>query len=124
MAVNMQRNDPIRLMRRRLLILALLVLVLAALRGVWSVYTKEQDSRAMRTDAEQQLAELERREMDLRGDIARLSSERGVEEVLREEYEFGESGEGVIVIVGHKEPPPPPEPTRLQRWFDKTLHWW
>ena len=120
----MQRHDPIRLMRRRIVILVLLVLVFAAVRGVWSVYQKEQESRAMRNEAERQLGELETRESDLRADIARLASPRGVEETLREEYEFGKNGEGVIVIVGGEAPPPPPEPTVLERWFQKALRWW
>ena len=120
----MQRYDPIRLMRRRLLILVLLILVLAMLRGVWSVYQKEQESRAMREEAARQLSDLEARELDLRADITRLDSARGVEEVLREEYELGKSGESVIVIVENEPPPPPPEPTVLQRWFDRTLRWW
>lgn len=120
----MQRNDPVRLMRRRLLILVLLFLVLAMVRGVWSVYQKEQESRAMRDEAERQLDELKMRELDLRADISRLASPRGVEETLREEYELGKSGESVIVIVENEPIPPPPEPTKLERWFQKVLQWW
>jgi len=119
-----KREDPIRLMRRRLLIFVLLLLVFAAMRGVWGVYKKEQDSRALRIESETQLAELKSREGDLRQDIAALRSERGVEEVLREEYELAKEGEGVIVIVDPPSmPTPDPEPTRLQK-FENLFRWW
>lgn len=119
-----KREDPIRLMRRRLVMLVLLALVFVGIRGVWGVYQKEKDSRALRTEAESQLLELKAREADLRRDMAALKSERGVEEVLREEYELAKQGEGVIVIV---EPPTTspqmPEPTSLQK-FENLLRWW
>ncbi len=116
-----KREDPIRLMRRRLVILVLLALVFVGVRGVWGVYQKEQESRALRAEAEMQLAELKIREADLRRDMAALKSERGIEEVLREEYELAKEGEGVIVIVDPALPEPKgPEPTRMQQigsWF-------
>lgn len=108
-------------MRRRLIILFLLLLVFIGIRGVWGVYIKERDSRALRLESEAQLSDLKVREADLRKDLAGLKSERGIEEVLREEYELAKEGEGVIVIVDPTEPPPKaPEPTRMQRighWF-------
>ncbi len=116
-----KREDPIRLMRRRLVILALLALVFVGVRGVWGVYQKEHESRALRAETEMRLAELKIREADLRRDMAALKSERGIEEVLREEYELAKEGEGVIVIVDPSEPAlKDPEPTRMQRigsWF-------
>ena len=108
-------------MRRRIVILVLLALVFVGVRGVWGVYKKEKESRMLRAETEMQLAELKVREADLRRDMTALKSERGVEEVLREEYELAKEGEGVIVIVDPTEPPAKePEPTRMQRfghWF-------
>jgi cell division protein FtsB len=109
-------------MRRRLLLLGLVLLTTLVGHSAWSVYHKEQESRVLRTEAESQLASLEAREARLRGDIARLKSERGVEEALRAEYELGESGEEVLVIV---EPPaPPPEPKPRESVWQKALPWW
>ncbi len=108
-------------MRRRIVILMLLALVFVGVRGVWGVYKKERESRMLRAETEMQLAELKIREADLRRDMAALKSERGIEEVLREEYELAKEGEGVIVIVDSTEPAPQePEPTRIERlgsWF-------
>ncbi len=116
-----KREDPIRLMRRRLVILALLAFVFVGVRGVWGVYEKERESRTLRAETETQLAKLKIRETDLRRDMAALKSERGIEEVLREEYELAKEGEGVIVIVDSAEPPQKESaPTRMQRfgsWF-------
>lgn len=123
MTAFVQRKDPVRLMRRRILIVLLLLLVAAAMRGVWGVYQKERESRALRQEAEAQLAEIEKRENALRADIATLKSDRGVERVLREEYEMAERGEGVIVIVESTEPPSEPEPTTFEK-FRKSLKWW
>lgn len=122
MAPAAQRGDPVRLMRRRLLVLGLVLLTAFVGHGSWSVYHKEQESRALRAEAESQLASLEAREMRLRGDIARLKSERGVEEALRAEYELGESGEEVLVIVEPSAPPPEPKP-RESVW-ERALPWW
>lgn len=117
-----KREDPIRLMRRRLIILVLLALVFVGVRGVWGVYKKEQESRALRSETELQLAALKTRESDLRRDMAALKSERGIEEVLREEYELAKEGEGVIVIVDPSEPSKQPEPVRTR--FESWLNWW
>lgn len=111
-------------MRRRLVILVLLLLVAGGVRGVWGVYKKEQDSRALRREAEAQVAQLKEREASLRRDMAALKSERGVEEVLRQDYELAKEGEEVIVIVENTPPDPPePEPTTLQK-FENLFRWW
>lgn len=110
-------------MRRRLIIVGLLILVAIAVRGIWEVYNKERDSRLRRQEAEAQLANLEGREASLRADIAQLKSDRGIEEVLRQEYELAREGEGVVVIVGEKEEAPPPEPSSFP-WLEKAFPWW
>jgi len=122
MAIPAQRGDPVRLMHRRLFLTGLLMVTAFVGHGAWSVYHKEQESRVLRTEAESQLASLEAREARLRGDIARLKSERGVEEALRAEYELGNDGEEVIVIV---EPPaPPPEPKPRESVWERAIPWW
>lgn len=120
MVVFEKREDPIRLMKRRLLVALLLILLAVAVRGLWGVYQKEQESRKLREEAEAQLQNLKKRESGLRESISQLKSDRGVEAVLREEYELARDGEGLIVIVEPNPPPSAPEPTPFQRfrsWF-------
>lgn len=120
MATFQQRKDPLRLMWRRILAVVLLVLIAIALRGVWGVYKKAQDSRELKVEAEATLSDLKSREKELRADIANLKSDRGVEAELRERYDLAKEGESVVVIVDPPAPPPEPRPTTLQRfrsWF-------
>jgi len=98
-------------------------LVVVMMQGVWGVYEKERESRALRYAAEKELRDLRVREAELRGDISSLSHERGKEEVLRERFDLGKEEEGVVVIVEQSEPeaPPPPQTTleRARGWL-----WW
>lgn len=119
-----QRNDPVRLFGRRLILGALLILVISAIWGVWSAYQKEQESRMLRTQAEVQRSDFTQRQTQLNSDIANLQTDRGKEGVLREQYALGAIGEGLIVIVD----PPTPEPvvptSPVMEWLHKVFPWW
>lgn len=120
MATFQQRRDPMRLMWRRVLAVVLLVILAIAVRGVWGVYKKSQESRELKIEAEATLSDLQTREKELRADIANLKSDRGVEAELRERYDLAKEGESVVVIVDPPAPPPEPKPTTFQRfksWF-------
>lgn len=123
MAFVRHKRDPVRLMWRRLLILIFFALLVVLARGVWGVYEKERDSRALREEAEIELRDLRMRGAELHSDISSLSTERGMEEALRRRFDLGKENEGVVVIVEPPASPPPPEPTsfeRVKRWFV----WW
>lgn len=109
-------------MWRRLFILIFFALLVVMARGVWGVYEKERESRALRQTAERELQDLRVREAELRSDISSLSTERGMEQVLRERFDLGKEEEGVVVIVDEPEPEPSPRPSSFERakgWF-----WW
>lgn len=122
MATFQQRRDPMRLMWRRLIAVLLLVLIAIALRGVWGVYKKSQESRELKVEAEATLNDLKSREKELRGDIASLKSDRGVEAELRERYDLAREGESVVVIVDPPAPAPEPKPSPFQR-FKSMFSW-
>lgn len=114
------KQDPMRLLWRRVGAVLLLLLTVALFRGVWGVYQKEKESNALRIEAQSQLSDLERREGELRMDIAELKTDRGIEEELRERYNLAREGEGVVVLVEPPQAPPEPRPSRLQKvkeWF-------
>jgi cell division protein FtsB len=120
MATFQQRRDPTRLMWRRVIAIILLLVIALAVRGVWGAYNKSQDSYVLKVEAQAKLNDLEKREYELRADIANLRSEKGVEAELRERYDLAKDGEGVVVIVDPPAPPPEPKPTTFQRfksWF-------
>jgi len=118
------RNDPVRLLGRRLLLVALVGLVAVGILGTWGAYEKERESYALRLEAEGQLNDLSTRQSQLDADIASLETDRGKEEVLREQYALAARGEGLIVIVET----PPVAPTRATssviEWFKKAFSWW
>ena len=124
MAVLRPRNDPVRLFGRRLALFGLVVLVGVVAVGTWNAYSKEQESYALRQQAEVQLADLSKRQTQLDGNIASLETERGKEQVLREQYALAAKGEGLIIIVDT----PPVAPTKatssVLEWLHKAFSWW
>lgn len=107
-------------MWRRLAAVGLLLVLAIGVRGVWGVYKKAQESHELRVEAEAKLNDLKQREAELRADISLLSTDRGVEEQLRERYDLAKDNEGVVVIVEPPAPPTEPRPTGFQKfkgWF-------
>lgn len=119
-----QRRNPLRLIGKRLLLMVLFALVVVAISGVWKVFRKEQESMVLRREAEIQLADLDKRRAQLEADITKLKTSRGMEEVLREQYNLAKSGERMIVIVDPPAPPPAAPTSPVMKWFKKTLSWW
>jgi cell division protein FtsB len=119
MAIVGKRSDPVRLFARRLALLALILIVLAALSALWDVYKKERESRVLKNQAEAQLYNLNMQEDHLSGEIARLETARGKEEMLRENYEMAKDGEQMIMII---EPPTRPTPAATSTGFTTWMH--
>ncbi|MFA7309619.1 MAG: hypothetical protein WC050_01815 [Candidatus Paceibacterota bacterium] len=124
MATFDKRHDPIRLLWRRLGLLALLVLVLMGISGEWNVFKKERESRALRDQAELQVTNLSAQETQLSADIAKLETDRGKEEALREQYAVGRKGEGLIIIVEPVKPEPIEATSTFRTWVRKFLPFW
>ncbi len=118
-----QRQIAARLFLRRLGLLALVALMLLAASGVWGVYWKERESRERRAEAETERADLEKRQKQLSADIERLESDRGLEEMLREQYGLAERGEGLIVIVERPTSAPIRATSTVREWLRKAF-WW
>ena len=125
MAIVGKRSDPVRLFARRLALLALFVVVLAACSALWDVYNKEKESRILKHQAEAQLYNLDMQQSHLNGEIARLETARGKEELLRENYEMARKGENMIMIID----PPVRAPTvatttELTKWMHRLIPFW
>lgn len=123
MAQIRQRNDPVRLLWRRLLMLGLTILVFFSLWAVWGVLLKERESRSLRLQAQVQLKDLQKREEGLNARIEALETERGQEEALRNAYQVGKEGEAMITIVeqsaGTTTAPATPKPGFFQKVFGR-----
>lgn len=93
--------------------------------GVWRIYTRERESAALNQESQTQLKDLTARQSQLKKDIANLNTDRGREAALRQQYQMGKPGEGLIIIVN------PPIPVVLHatsspivEWFKSLFLWW
>ena len=80
----------------------LAVLGLVALFFAWGVIgfmSKAQITRENRQIAENKIAELEEKRERLSLEIAKLKTESGIEENIREKFGLAKEGEGLIVVV-------------------------
>ena len=80
--------------------LAILVLIFAW--GVFGFMGKMSATSDNKQVAAVKLAELEDKKQRLNGEIARLETEGGVEENIREKFGLAKAGEGLIVVVDDK----------------------
>jgi cell division protein FtsB len=125
MAALRQRNEPVRLLGRRLLLGALFILVVIAAFGVWNVYEKERESAALKEQAQSQLSDLAHRQTQLNSDIATLQTGRGKEAALRQEYALAAKGEGLIIIIDPASGTPvQATSSAFVQWLHKTFPWW
>ncbi len=125
MAIVSKRSDPVRLFARRLALLALLLVVVGALSALWDVYKKERESRVLKNQAQAQLYNLNMQQVHLSGEISRLETTRGKEEMLRENYEMAREGESVIMIIE----PPAAAPiaatsSAVVEWMHRLIPFW
>jgi cell division protein FtsB len=118
------RHDHVRLFGRRVLTVVILLLVVIASFGVWDVYKKERASASLRVEAQTALADLSAREAKLQDNIAQLQTERGKEEIVRQQYEMGKEGEHLIVIVEPDEATTAPATTTIFQKIKKAFTWW
>jgi cell division protein FtsB len=123
MAVGRQRNDPARLIWRRLGIVVLIALVCFAGWSVWGAWQKDQESAALDQESQAALATLSSQQTELQQNITDLETTRGKEAALREEYAVGAQGEGMIIIVDATSTPLPPTPTLLDK-LRSAFSWW
>jgi cell division protein FtsB len=101
------------------------VVVLSAVAFVFSraavrMFERYQGASVAGAAASSDVQELRDRKEDLEGRIARLSTDRGMEEALRHRYGVAREGEGVIEIV--EVAPPPDEPLEeggIVGWFKR-----
>jgi outer membrane murein-binding lipoprotein Lpp len=118
------RNDPVRLFWRRLAIVGLVVLVGTAVSGVWNAYQKETESATLREQAEAQLNDLSAQKSQLDADIAKLGTERGQEEVLRDQYALAAKGEDMVIIVNSSATEVHATSSAFAKWLHQTFPWW
>lgn len=86
-----------------IIVIALCILVLLLIRGVWSVYQKQSRSAANLDKAEAELVELRAREAELAQDMERITTEHGIESEIVTKYNVAKDGERVVHILTNEE---------------------
>lgn len=84
-----------------IIVMAIFVVILG--RGAWSMHEKSVDAIKNRDKALEELQTLQARKTELDGDIAHLSSDRGVEEEIRDRFMVAKEGEKVMIVVAPPE---------------------
>ena len=79
--------------------LILLVLTVLAVRAAWGMYGKFAEAAQSDALSQKQLASLEQQQVQVAASVTAFSSERGIEEQIRERYGVVKPGEGQIQIV-------------------------
>lgn len=97
-----RQYDPVRLLWRRVMLVVLGMVFFASLGAAWGIHGKLQESATMRHEAEVHLSDLRKRFDALDASVRALDSTRGQEEVMRDTYDVGKPGEGLIVIVDER----------------------
>lgn len=80
-------------------IFLLAVLVFFTAKGAWGVFKKERESRKELSLVSQEIADLESREVALRGDIERLRTPEGMDAEIRKQFQVAKPGERMVVVV-------------------------
>ncbi len=80
-----------------ILVLALLTIITA--RSAFGMYQKSKEATSKRDKATTELQVLKTRQAELDQDIARLGSERGQEEEIRDRFMVAKEGENVIIVA-------------------------
>ncbi|MEX0933668.1 MAG: septum formation initiator family protein [Candidatus Paceibacterota bacterium] len=86
----------------RITIAGLLFFLLFIAHATWGVFGKFLETQRNKIRAQENVAELLKREAVLVGEIEYLKTTRGVEEEIRENFGFAKEGEGVVIIVRDK----------------------
>jgi|GEM_PF-1003634 len=101
------------------LVLVLLVIFVQAAVGMNMKAREAKEKRALAMD---ELRRLEARQTDLQTEIARLSSDRGIEEELRDRYFIAKEGERVAVVnIGEPEAGTGPQEIKKGGFWKKLL---
>ena len=80
----------------------LIIVAIASFNGLFDIYRKYLESSKSLVQAERELETLKNREMELKENLDRLSTQRGVEGEIREKFSVAKDGEMMALIVESK----------------------
>jgi cell division protein FtsB len=100
---NFQEKRTLRhIMRSRPFLILLSIILLVFAWKVFGFWGKMQETASNRQIIEDKIIALQQQKEKLSQDIAKLKTEKGVEENIRDKFGLTKEGEGMIVIVNEK----------------------
>ena len=100
------------------MVVVLFILLGFAARGTWGVYAKYKESQANLETAERQYEATKKRADFLEREATRLSTDRGLEQEIRNRFQVARPGEHLVMIVGEEEKKPTEATTTVSK------SWW
>lgn len=94
-----QKQKMKRMIYSRVSLVILIFIFVIISRATWNVYTKERETGKKAETAQIELAELRDRKEALTANIAKLQSEEGIEQQIRENFHMAKPGENLVVFV-------------------------
>ena len=107
--------------RATIIVLTIIVLLLA--RATWNVFVKNKTTGGNLNEAIEDLESLKNREVELKTEIERLSTERGVDEEIRTKFRVVKEGEGMIVLVDSPDVSSTSSQNNAKSFWSKILDW-
>lgn len=108
-------------------LLALGALTFLLVKGAFGVMVKERESALRVRTLEEESTKIDSRETELREEMARLQTEEGILEEIRDKFSVTREGEYVAIIVDEKRAATTTELStgeRLRDWWQGLLDWW
>jgi len=80
-------------------IVILVIISIFIIRGSWTVFQKERQSRKNVEEVESGLMAAKQRELELSTNIEKLNTPQGVEREIREKFSVKKAGEDVVLVI-------------------------
>ncbi len=116
-----ERNRRKNFLYSKPVLFALFALVWVFGSAAYSMYEKASYTKDLRDKAKNEYERLAVKEASVIEKTRLLSSERGKEEILRDQYRFAKADEGVMVIVEQTASSSPQTQVKLD-WFERMRH--
>ncbi|MEK7569255.1 MAG: septum formation initiator family protein [Patescibacteria group bacterium] len=94
-----ERKKLRKILYSKVSLAVLLVILFAVGQGLWRIQEKVSVARAERDLAARSFADLQSRTEELQASLARLKSDSGIEEEVRQKFTVARPGEEVVVVV-------------------------
>jgi len=97
-----EKNKFKNFMRSKPVLILLTIILIAFVWNIVNLSVKLQETYKNKNIEQEKISDLENRKAKLSTDIDKLNTDKGKEEVIRENFGMVKEGEGVVVIVDDK----------------------